>query len=126
LHPRYARGCKKCKINPMGFLQTLAALPEAVLSWFRPVELNSIRALRQAGSAIGILAESFSTDADEWHIQPGRLERKGVEVTWKGKLPSPRTRVQVKIDGKTVRMYASEGEVLKEAVAELIGKKAQQ
>jgi hypothetical protein len=46
-------------------------------------------------------------------------------VTWKGKLPNPRTRVQVKIDGKNVRMYASEGEVLKEAVAELIGKKLQ-
>jgi hypothetical protein len=109
----------------MGILQTLVALPRTVLNWFRPSELNSIRALRQAGSAIGILAESLSTDADEWHVQPGKLERKGVEVTWKGKLPNPRTRVQVKIDGKNVRMYASEGEVLKEAVAELIGKKLQ-
>jgi hypothetical protein len=108
----------------MGIFQTLAALPQTVLSWLRPDEqLNSIRALRQAGSAIGILAESFSIDTDEWHVQPGKLERKGVEVTWKGKLSSPRTKVHVKIDGKNVRMYASEGEVLKEAAAELIGKK---
>ncbi len=110
----------------MGIFQTFAALPQAVLSWFRPSELNSIRALRQAGSAIGILAESFSTCPDEWNIQPGKLERKGVEVTWTGKLPNARTRVRVRIDGKNVRMYASEGEVLKEAVAELIGKKARQ
>src|SRR5258708_1806867 len=99
----------------MGILQTLAMFPQTVIRWLRPGDLNSIRALRQAGSAIGILAESFSTDADEWNIHPEKLDRKGVEITWKGKLASPRTRVHVKIDGKNVRMYASEGEVLKEA-----------
>ena len=109
----------------MGILQTFAALPQTLINWLRPSELNSIRALRQAGSAIGILAESFSTDAEGWHIQPGKLERKGVEVTWKGKLANPRTRVHVKIDGKNVRIYASEGEVLREAAAELIGRKTE-
>jgi hypothetical protein len=108
----------------MGILQTLAAIPQTLIGWFRPNGLNSIRALRQAGSAIGILAESFTTDADEWRIEDGKLERKGVEVSWKGNLASLRTRVQVKIDGKTVRMYASEGEVLKEAVTELLARKA--
>jgi hypothetical protein len=109
----------------MGILRTLAAFPGTIIRWVRPSDLNSIRALRQAGSAIGILAESFSTDADEWHIQPGKLDRMGVEVTWKGKLSNPRTKVHVKIDGKNVRMYASEGEVLKEAAADLMAKKIQ-
>jgi hypothetical protein len=108
----------------MGIFQSLAAIPQTFIGWFRPNGLNSIRALRQAGSAIGILAESFTTDADEWNITDGKLERKGVEVTWRGNLASPRTRVHVKIDGKNVRMYASEGEVLKEAAAELIARKS--
>jgi hypothetical protein len=109
----------------MNILQIIARIPQSVAKLLRPSDMNSIRALRQAGSAIGILAESFSTDADEWNFQPGRLDRKGVEVTWRGKLENPRTRVTVKMDGKNVRMYASEGEVLKEAVSELIAKKSQ-
>ena len=109
----------------MGILQTLVALPQTVAKWFRPEGMNSIRALRQAGSAIGILAESLSTDADEWSFQPGRLDRKGVEISWKGKLSNPRTRVHVKIDGKMVRMYAAEGDVLKEAASALIARRPQ-
>jgi hypothetical protein len=109
---------------PMGIRQSLAVIPQTFTAWFRPNGLNSIRALRQAGSAIGILAESFTTDADEWNCRDGKLDRRGVEVTWRGNLASPRTRVHVQIDGKTVRMYASEGEVLRQAAAEMVAKRS--
>jgi hypothetical protein len=104
----------------MGFLKTLASILEIVRNWFEPHDARSVSALRAAGGAIVHLANALEKSIDEWVISPNSVDRRGVEIGWKGSLDSPRTRVHLKMDDAKIHITSAEAAMLKESVKQLI------